>query len=340
MLVQSIQSYTQTTVYYSAEDLPQAVLDTLRANELSSNVTLPIIEKQLTRRPDASKRDQCWIVVETSKQVDLILAVTNGDNGAYPVFICPSSSCQCITEFLQPRLHLLAHALRAAMPVRRVYSVFAPDVIAHGFISCWTMLTGVRAEPAPYYHAMFSYCTRKSIASQRQLTMFPGLVIELRPAVDRDVNAVASLCFQFAADSAPFFLTEAKALVEAQKLISQQQVWVHTIRRTEDPICNEEVASIAAFTRNSDHVATITKVFTNPHWRRRGCAERLVRRVTRHLLSTKTAVALYVGHDNPARFVYHRCGFLGLANDASLHAGVESWIEIGLDQSKVQLGHW
>ncbi|KAJ7072864.1 hypothetical protein C8F01DRAFT_1105519 [Mycena amicta] len=328
-------------VYYSAGEFSANVWNALRADPLASNVILPIALKQLTRQTDASKRDQCWIVVHSFGQVDFVLSVTNGDNGTYPVFIyTPHPTHQRTLDFIQPRLLCLAQTLRASVSIKRVYSVFAPDAIAREFVDIWTALTGVQQEPDPYYHAMFSYCTRRSLVPPRQATMIPGLVLELRPAVEKDANAVASLCYQFAADSAPFVLTEEKALLEARKLIQQQQVWVHTIRHVQDPVCNEEVASIAAYTRTSETVATITKVFTNPNWRRKGCAERLVRRVTKHLLATKQHVALYVGHDNSARFVYHKVGFRGLANDSASFEGVESWIELGLDQSKVEIGHW
>jgi len=40
-----------------------------------------------------------------------------------------------------------------------------------------------------------------------------------------------------------------------------------------------EVASIVACTRNTNRVATITKVYTPNEWRNKGCAGRLVRYV-------------------------------------------------------------
>ncbi len=41
----------------------------------------------------------------------------------------------------------------------------------------------------------------------------------------------------------------------------------------------QKVVSIVVFTRNSERVATITKVFTDPEVRGKNCAERLVRLV-------------------------------------------------------------
>ena len=118
-------------------------------------------------------------------------------------------------------------------------------------------------------------------------------------------------------------------------------------------------ASIVAVTRTSETVAGVTKVFTNPRWRQRGCAERLVRHVcqqyvhldcshcvqhahaSHRLLQTKESVVLYVAHDNPtAAKVYHRVGFVGLSEDGAPVEGVDPWLELGFDQEKVDLGHW
>lgn len=68
------------------------------------------------------------------------------------------------------------------------------------------------------------------------------------------------------------------AMAEASLLIKKGQVWVHEICA---PRQRPEIASIVAVTRTSDTVAGITKVYTNPRWRQRGCAERLVRHVCR-----------------------------------------------------------
>jgi predicted GNAT family acetyltransferase len=66
------------------------------------------------------------------------------------------------------------------------------------------------------------------------------------------------------------------AIKEATLLVRNKQLWVHEIRQ-DDAV--PEIASIVAVTRESNTVSAITKVYTNPQWRRRGCAERLVRRV-------------------------------------------------------------
>jgi predicted GNAT family acetyltransferase len=74
----------------------------------------------------------------------------------------------------------------------------------------------------------------------------------------------------------PFVLSRNEAYDEAVRYINSQQMWVHEISRCGGP---PAIASIVAVTRASDKVAAITKVFTNPAWRSRRCAERLVRHV-------------------------------------------------------------
>ncbi|KAJ7270135.1 hypothetical protein B0H12DRAFT_1094698 [Mycena haematopus] len=331
-----------TTTFFSAHSLPSEVWDALRSYPQNSNCILPIALKSLTREKNHESTlgsDQCWIVVQSDGIIDFVVSVTNGDIGEYPIFFFTTHPIHCLTsDFLLPRITRLAEALLAAVPVERVYSIFAPDAITTIFVEIWHSLTGVQGYKEPYYHAKLTYCTRGSFIN-RQMTTFPGLVYELRPAVDSDLEAVASLCYQFAADSEPFVLSHEGALKEAATLISNNQIWVHGIRRVDD--VHDEIASIAAFTRNSENVATISKVFTNPAWRRRGCAERLVRRVCKHLLKTKQSVALYVAHNNPAAtHVYHKVGFQGLADGCESVKGVDSWLEIGFDRSKVELGHW
>jgi len=71
-------------------------------------------------------------------------------------------------------------------------------------------------------------------------------------------------------------LTKDGAVKEAELLVQDKQVWVHQIQRDGEPA---ELASIVCTTRPSSTVTAITKVYTNPKWRKLGCAERLVRRV-------------------------------------------------------------
>ena len=115
-------------------------------------------------------------------------------------------------------------------------------------------------------------------------------------------------------------------------------MWVLEVHRPGQP---SDLASLVAVTRTSSNVAGITKVYTNPRWRKRGCAERLVRHVCQQLLLTKDAIVLYVAHDNPAAAgVYHRVGFQGLSESKARVEGVENWLELGFDREMVRLGHW
>ncbi|KAJ7255975.1 hypothetical protein C8J57DRAFT_1437048 [Mycena rebaudengoi] len=310
-----------TTTYRSASSLPDEVWSALKANPQNSNIILPIALKSLAREKnqETAGNDQCWIAVYSHGAVDFVLSCTNGDIATYPIFISTTHPIHHLTpDFLLPRLILLAKALHAAVPIERVYSVFAPDAVTTMFVEIWSSLTDVGAyEDDSYYHAKLSYCTKRSFVN-RKMPVFPGLVYELRPAVDSDLEGVADLCYQFAADSDPVIPTREASIKEAAILIRNQQIWVHGVRRAGDD--HEDIASIVAFTRNSDTFATISKVFTNPAWRRKGCAERLVRRVCKHLLLTKESVALFVAHDNPAATnVYHRVGFLGLQGGAPVN---------------------
>jgi predicted GNAT family acetyltransferase len=69
-------------------------------------------------------------------------------------------------------------------------------------------------------------------------------------------------------------LTMENAIKEAALLIKNGQLWIHRVGKSGEA---SEIASIVAITRESESVSAITKVFTNPKWRKLGCAERLVR---------------------------------------------------------------
>ena len=67
-------------------------------------------------------------------------------------------------------------------------------------------------------------------------------------------------------------MTQEQARAEARELIGNKFVWVLTLGP-------HRVVSLVAFTRNSEKVGTITKVFTDPAERGGRYAERLVRAV-------------------------------------------------------------
>ncbi|KAJ7255966.1 hypothetical protein C8J57DRAFT_1024417, partial [Mycena rebaudengoi] len=182
-----------TTTYRSASSLSDEVWSALKASPQNSNVILPIALKSLAREKNqgTAGHDQYWIAVHSHGAVDFILSCTNGDIGAYPIFIFTTHPIHHLTpDFLLPRLVCLAEALHAAVPIEHVYSVFAPDAVTTMFVEIWSSLTGVGAyKDDPYYHAKLSYCTKRSFVN-RQMTVLPGLVYQLRPAVDSDLEGV------------------------------------------------------------------------------------------------------------------------------------------------------
>jgi predicted GNAT family acetyltransferase len=77
-------------------------------------------------------------------------------------------------------------------------------------------------------------------------------------------------------------LDDQGALKEATELIKNGSLWVHQLNDS----TSSDICSIVATTRKSENVTAITKVYTNPRYRSRGCAERLVRRVCQQCVST------------------------------------------------------
>ncbi|KAG5646211.1 hypothetical protein DXG03_004037 [Asterophora parasitica] len=337
-----------TKTYRNVRDLPAAVWRALESNARNANVILPqTIKARAESSAGRPTTGIIWITCSSSKSsssnIEYVLAVTEGITGSYPIFIYTTLPFHLLRrERIRPSIKLLAMALDSALSSRRrVYSVFAPKSITEVFAQEWSDLTCIAYYNKPYYAASISYCTARTLDTQ-SLTKETSLGYKLRPAVADDVQKVGELCFLFAKDSPPFVLSRGKAQMEARRLIEMKQVWVH---EAQHPGQQKEIACIVAFTRNSDKVAAITKVCTNPEWRRRGCAGRLVREVCKYLLITgpnpKESVVLYAAHDNlAARSVYDRIGFVGLSQGGPTVEGADPWLEIGLDASKVDIGHW
>ncbi|KAF8872523.1 hypothetical protein CPB85DRAFT_1237624 [Mucidula mucida] len=344
MPVPSTSFGTYCTIHRSASALPSHFWEVARIKPAHFNTILPIAQKCRDREragyPNASAN--VWVLVWTHLRLDLVLSCTSTEMGTYPIFIASTVPTPRLTQqFLSSRIPVLASTLYQEVPDTRVYSVFGPDAIVNSFAPLWSSLTGISRYAEPYYAAKLSVCTSRTI-SNRSASIIPGLQMDLRLAVPADLQGVAELCYGFASESDPFTLTRDEALKEASHLIQNKQVWVHGIRQEATNNGPSEIASIVACTRNADQCATITKVYTNPRWRRRGCAERLVRRVTKILLSSRyEEVALYVAHDNPAAAkVYHRVGFAGLGDGSADGVNCEHWSEIGFDRNVVELGHW
>ncbi|KZT30897.1 hypothetical protein NEOLEDRAFT_1126557 [Neolentinus lepideus HHB14362 ss-1] len=331
--------YSVASYRYPAQ-FPPYVWDALWSRERDANIMLP----HALKCSEKEQLDgQSWIVCTTQlnahfPSVDFILSCTEGPLGNYPIFIFSNIPSSQLTEsYANPRLREMARELHRLVPSQRVFSVFAPESLTFMFAHWWCELTGISPARDPeYYAATFSHCTRSSIINRR-MTYIPGMSYNIRIAVEKDQAAIARLCKAFAATSEPFLLSDEGAWREAGMLIRNEQIWVHEIS---EGGCAVDIASIVAYTRNSDHVSAITKVYTNPKWRKRGCAERLVRAVTQHLLRTKDSVVLYVSHGNPAAKVYNKVGFVGLRRNAEQFEGVDRWLELGFDRRSTILGHW
>jgi len=206
---QSSSLFIETFTCASA--ITDIVWEALKAKPRDSNTILPHALKSLAEEksgelPTSNER---WIVCSSynSHTVDLVLSCTEGPMGSYPIFIFSTRPFADLTEeYLLPRLDALVRAVYEEVPIERVYSVFAPDPITQLFVSLWTEATGVQSyTDEPYYAAKLSYCTRRSIVN-RQTTVHPDLVYDLRPAVDDDILDVAELCHKFAADCVSIFI--------------------------------------------------------------------------------------------------------------------------------------
>ncbi|KAI0756749.1 hypothetical protein C8Q80DRAFT_1215594 [Daedaleopsis nitida] len=332
------------TTVRNAKDLPPNVWDAFEKSPYCSNIMHAHAMTAASSSSSTEGAKDIWIVgwdvphsKPTCPQVIFVLSCTTHPLGPYPIFLfTPLMTTDLVQDFVRPRILTMVRALRTIVPPERVFSVFAVDILAHTFADMWTAESGIQLANNPvYYHASLMYCDRRTL-QVRQLPHIPHTITVLRPAVPADTKNAATLCHGFAQVSAPFALSFGNAFREAHMLIQKRQLWVHEVQNAgEEPA----VASIVAVTRVTDSVAGITKVFTSPQWRSRGCAERLVRHVCQHLLRTKVAVVLYVAHNNlAAATAYGRVGFVGFSPDKS--GEVQSWKELGFDRSRVRLGHW
>ncbi|KAJ3996568.1 acyl-CoA N-acyltransferase [Lentinula boryana] len=319
---------------FGAKHCPKEVIQALEANPADANVILPFLKKSLDGESSTMcSSDQLWLFcVSRNKSivtVDMVLSCTENEMGKYPIFIVPTQPVsRWSLHSLSVRLKALAEALRDSVPQERVYSIFAPDIIVSLFSQLWSDLVGIGINEKPYYAARLLSCASVIPAPS---PLPPSATCRL--AVTADTTAIAKLCKGFSEESEPFVLGWNEAFKEASLLISKQQVWVYCV--------SEEISCIAAFTRNTSNMATITKVYTLPSCRGRGYARHLVREVTRHLLRNgKREVVLYVAHNNvSAARVYESVGFV--EPDPAVEVGhTVNWTEVGFDRNYVDLGHW
>ncbi|KAH0838040.1 hypothetical protein J3R83DRAFT_6280 [Lanmaoa asiatica] len=341
--------------YKHASDLPTEFWGALMQNEAAANIVLPFAKRALDF-PREDGNDQLWIILynDTSDNVEFVLSCTKGLLGDYPIFVfTPKSSAQLHLEEKQGKniadsLLQLVLCLLREVPPKRVFSVFSIAKVAEKFSEIFEEHTrehGIQAHGDPYYDATFTFCTNetlnKSSVSFSSLPESEDILIALRRADHSHLEGVKAMCKGFSFTSPPYVLDDEGAELEARTLITNQQVWVHMIKRGDE---EWETASLVATTRESENVTAVTKVFTAEHWRGRGCAARLLHRVCREILQKKNHVVLYVGNGNStelasARRVYHKVGFQGLSGQQEQKVeNVERWVEIGFKGTT--LGYW
>ncbi|EAU91701.2 hypothetical protein CC1G_04469 [Coprinopsis cinerea okayama7 len=318
--------------HQQAKEVPRIVIEAMEAQATQANHILPSLFKYLSGElPDSGNT---WFIVYGPDERVLYVASCNRTPlGDYPLFIFTTIPTDRFTDDIAVAdMKFLSDHMSPIIHHERIYSVFAIDVVAEAFANAWYAKTGIEPYRKPFYDCTGSFCTKRDLKPRRQMTVLStqGIDYEIRRGTKVDIPEIAVLCELFAQES---------ARLEATLLVEQNAVWVHRVRRrgTDD---EWEIASIAACTRNTATMATITKVYTNPDWRRNGCAERLTREVCKQLFAVgKEKVALFVGNDNPARFVYDKVGFVGLRDGTPRVQGVDRWLEIGFDKHRVRQGH-
>jgi hypothetical protein len=203
MPVLSTLSGPGVELFTRASEIPSEVWDTLEAHAVNANVILPALLTSLAAEEDGVViPNQMWLVFygqdKRAQTVEFVLSCTDGYMGTYPIFIFTTHKYSDLNStYLIPRLQFLAEVLHETVPVERVYSVFAPEIIATLFVDIWTNITGIeRHMPDPYYYAAkISFCSRRTL-SRRQATQ--DAAFSMRPARMEDREQVADLCFDFA----------------------------------------------------------------------------------------------------------------------------------------------
>ncbi|CAE6367957.1 hypothetical protein BN14_08905 [Rhizoctonia solani AG-1 IB] len=349
----------QVLLHPTATDFLNATEHILEKHGLTSNIILPfaIKARKNERLPTSNARGtaywsappaalpsqmpkQFWMTQWTVRgagsvpTLDFVLAITEGQLGAYPVFFwSPHQSIEMSSAFLFPRIQAIVARLCRTIPAERVFSIFGQEPVVNAFTNVWTQATGKIPEPEAFYAAKFSYCSRKHLQPPPQLPAGH----ELRLATIADLDQCAQLCKEFADDSVFFPLSLEGGRQEAKSMIDAKHLWVYATP--------QGIATVVASTRRTPNaVASINKVYTPPDFRGKGCAQRLVAHVTRALLdgtdcaTAHEAVVLYVSHGNPAARVYNRVGFQGLDDGLPLPPLVENWLETGFQAT--HRGHW
>ncbi|KAI0080327.1 hypothetical protein K474DRAFT_1590001 [Panus rudis PR-1116 ss-1] len=327
-------------VYNRASDLPQFVWKAFQARPQATNIVYAHAEKLKGEESSLEyPPNQLWLTCVTKglageQRLDFVLACFDDarePSQHYPVFIVtwrPYRELQ--SKEVYHCLEQLADKLYRNEAVGRIFSVFAPDPVAHTFAEIWKNITGINIESPPYYAASLMSCARP----RNNTTQLP---MTLRLATMQDAGLVAALCKGFADESEPYTLDDAGAYSEATRLINDGVLWVCL-----DPSSNTaKIACIVAAARVTETVSAITKVYTLPECRGHKYAQYLTNYVVHELLKSKKSVVLYVSHGNNAKKVYERVGFVELGLEEEIGSGDScKWCEIGFDRRRVDLGHW
>ena len=205
-----------TVVYHHPRDIPKGDIAVMR-KDMRSNIVLPYIDKVLAMERQGVRivgsDSQFWIGCYTTggrnshphgATLDFFLSCTDGPIGKYPIFIhTPAKINDLERQWVFTRMRHLVDALLGLVSTRRVFSVFAMDPVAEAFVTLFSNATSIPRVRDPYYAALFSYCTRKTLTVQEHHP--DAHRISIRRAILDDVSSAAQLCFGFAAESVSSF---------------------------------------------------------------------------------------------------------------------------------------
>ena len=186
-----------------ATGIPKDGWNALNANAARANVILPHAEKVFGLQkfiPRIVAPEQLWLVYTQpgTSNIKFILSCTEGSQGKYPLFIVPTAPIAELTpELLKSPMEALCNALlnEPGFRKQRVFSVFSVKSVAQAFALAWEELAETNCIKEPYYDAIFTMCSKKTLAPPE-----PEVDV-LRLADDQDAETIGVLCREFAATS-------------------------------------------------------------------------------------------------------------------------------------------
>lgn len=204
-------SQTFFNVHYSPSQFLEIARPSLLAQERKANVILPHAEKLQAQerlgKPLAP--GQFWITAwsyssssstrRSSPTLEFVLSCTEHHLGTYPLFIVFLRDIFTLSDdWIENNMFQLANQLSSQVDPTRVFSIFGQEKATLALSRHWSAITGAPIVPEPYYEASSSYCT-----SQTLIKCHGNLPIghEMRGAHAGDVESIARLCQEFAADS-------------------------------------------------------------------------------------------------------------------------------------------